>query len=104
MAGEPGPFRLIIDPVAQATCDNLQKTDLGKWKKVNKALQLLKSNPRHPSLQAHKWGTLKGRAPGGQDYFTAYVENNTPSAWRIFFYYDPNERGVIKIASIEPHR
>ena len=103
MAPGPGPYRLNVDPEAKATWDALESKDRPRWKKINKALKNLKNNPRHPGLQAHKWDSLKGRAPGGGDIWTAYVENHTPSAWRIFFFYDANERGLIHIVQIEPH-
>lgn len=83
--------------------DWLEKSDRAKWKKVNKALRFLKHDPAHPGLQAHKWDTLKGRAPDGGDIWTAYVENNTPSAWRIFYFYDAATRGLIHVVRIEPH-
>ena len=35
--------------------------------------------------------------------WTAYVENQTPSAWRIFFFYDSRDRGLIYVTSILPH-
>lgn len=100
----PGaPFRLIFTPDAQAAWDALEQANPGKWRKVNKALQHLSANPRHPGLGAHKWDTLRGKAPDGGDIWTAYVENNTPAAWRIFYFYDSREPGLIFVTSIEPH-
>jgi hypothetical protein len=81
----------------------LARSDVRKYKKVKKALRLLSENPAHPGLNVHKWGILKGKAPDGGDMWTAYVENNTPSAWRIFFFYDSREPGLIYVTSIEPH-
>jgi Txe/YoeB family toxin of Txe-Axe toxin-antitoxin module len=98
-----GPYRLRFTPEAQATWDGLELNDQRKWKKVNKALQHLAQNPRHPGLGTHKWETLKGKAPDGGDMWAAYIENNTPSAWRIFFYYPGREPGFIHVTSIEPH-
>lgn len=103
MAPGPGPFRIKLAADAKAALDELARTDRRKWKKVNKALRFLKHDPHHPGLQAHKWDTLKGRGPGDEDVWTAYVENNTPSAWRLFYYYDAKERGVIHVVRIEPH-
>ena len=97
------PFRLKLTPDAQEAWDQLEKTNRPKWNKINKALQFLKNNPRHPSLQAHKWDTLKGRALDGGDIWTAYVENNTPAAWRIFFFYDSREQGLIHVVTMGPH-
>ena len=98
-----GPYRLKLTPHALAQRSQLERTDTRKLKKLNKALKHLKENPAHPGLGAHKWGTLKGRAPDGGDVWTAYVENNTPSAWRIFYFFDSRERGLIYVLSIEPH-
>lgn len=98
-----GQYRLKLTPDALTAWELLKSTNPKRWKKVNRALQFLENNPRHPSLCVHKWDTLKGRAPGGGDIWTAYVENKTPSAWRIFFFYDSREPGVIYVTSIEPH-
>ncbi|BAZ21137.1 hypothetical protein NIES4073_20150 [Kalymmatonema gypsitolerans NIES-4073] len=37
-----------------------------------------------------------------QKVFEAYVENNTPSAWRIFWYYGPDQ-SFITVWAIAPH-
>lgn len=103
MPGGPGPFRLKLSHDAKAALDGLKGRDKPRWKRVTKALRFLKNDPHHPGLEAHKWDILRGRALGGGDIWTAYVENNTPSAWRIFYYYDATERGVIHVAWIEPH-
>ncbi|NER92738.1 MAG: hypothetical protein F6J86_02575 [Symploca sp. SIO1B1] len=58
------------------------------------------SNLRHPSLQTHKYDTLSG--PNGEEVFEAYVENRTPGAFRVFWYYGPSQ-GVITIIAITPH-
>jgi hypothetical protein len=100
----PGaPFRLKLTPDAETSWNALATSDQGKWKKVNKALKYLKNDPGHRSLAAHKWDTLRGRAPDGGDIWTAYAENNTPSAWRIFFFYDSRDPGLIYVTTIEPH-
>jgi len=98
-----GRYRLKLTPDAEAAWRGLQSTNPKKWKKVNKALQYLEMDPNYHGLAAHKWDTLRGRAPDGGDVWTAYVENNTPSAWRIFFFYDSREPGLIYVTSIEPH-
>lgn len=97
------PFRLKLTPCAESALEQLRLADEKKWKKANKALRLLKADPRHPGLCAHKWHTLKGRAPDGGDIWTAYTENKTPGAWRLFFFYDNRERGLIYVTQLEPH-
>ena len=64
------------------------------------ALTYLGSNPRHPSLQTHKYTSFTG--PNGEEVFEAYAEQKTPAAYRIFFYYGPN-KSEITIFAITPH-
>ena len=71
-----------------------------RQKAVQKALQLLKNNSRHPSLQSHKFTSLKG--PLGEEIFESYAEQNTPAAYRVFWYYGP-ENNQITIIAITPH-
>jgi len=71
-----------------------------RYKAVIKSLKYLKENPRHQSLQTHKYETLEG--PKGEPIFEAYAEQNTPAAYRIFFYYGP-EKNRITILAITPH-
>lgn len=71
-----------------------------KLKKVRNALARLEANPRHPGLNSHKYVSLRGDA--GQDVWDSYVENNTPSAWRIFWHYGP-EHDQVTIVTIGPH-
>ncbi len=76
-------------------------------KQVRKTLGLLESNPRHPSLQTHKYRSLRG--PNGEEVFEAYVQNQTPVAYRIFFYYGPDRLDgkrripVLTIFAVTPH-
>ncbi|MEH2220452.1 MAG: hypothetical protein V7K72_25715, partial [Nostoc sp.] len=52
------------------------------------------------SLNTHKYESLSG--PNGEEIFEAYVENKTPAAFRVFWYYG-FEQGVITILTITPH-
>ena len=70
-----------------------------RFKSVRKALGLLETNPRHPSLHAHKFQTLQG--PNGEPVFEASAENKTPAAYRIFFYYGTADQ--IVIIAVTPH-
>jgi len=76
-------------------------------RQVRKTLGLLETNLRHPSLQTHKFRSL--RAPDGGDVFEAYVQQHTPAAFRIFFCYGPDRTegrrriAVITILAITPH-
>ena len=71
-----------------------------RLKSVRKALGYLETNPRHASLQTHKFQSLKG--PNKEEVFEAYAENQVSAAYRIFWYYGPST-GKITIIAITPH-
>lgn len=71
-----------------------------RFKAVSKALKYLAENPRHPSLQTHQYFSLSG--PNGEKVFEAYAEQDTPAAYRIFFYYG-RIRGEIVVFAITSH-
>ncbi len=72
-----------------------------KLKKVRKALRLLEQRgPRHPGLQSHAYHSVPG--PGGAMLWESYVENKTPSAWRIWWIYGP-AADQITIVTAGPH-
>lgn len=71
-----------------------------RYNAVKKALKLLSSNPRHPSLQTHPYRSIPG--PNGEKIFEAYAEQDTPAAYRIFFYYGL-KKGEITVFAITPH-
>lgn len=93
-------FKLTFTPEAASVLRKLDAENHPKLKKVRKALGLLETNPRHPSLGTHEFTSLSG--PAGEKVFEAYAENRTPSAWRVFWYYGP-EPGMIRILNITPH-
>lgn len=95
-------FDLLFTKQASDDLDKLESTlALAKrLKAVQKALGYLQTNPRHPSLNTHKYSTLIG--PNNEEIFEAYAENNTPAAYRIFWYYGPAKK-QITIVAITPH-
>lgn len=96
------PFTLLYTVEAQAIMDDLltRPRDV-KTKKVKKALRLLRDvGPSHPGLESHKYHSLTG--PNGEDVWESYVENRTPSAWRIWWVYGPGA-DTLTIATIGPH-
>lgn len=93
-------FVLRPTPEAQAQLDALEKNKPKKAKKVKKALGLLETNPRHPSLETHEYESLTRLL--GVKVWEAYAENRTPGAYRIFWYYGPGHREVT-VYSITPH-
>jgi hypothetical protein len=71
-----------------------------QFKAVSKALRYLAENPRHHSLQTHQYFSLFG--PNGEKVFEAYAEQDTPVAYRIFFYYG-RVRGEIVVFAVTLH-
>jgi hypothetical protein len=93
-------FRLEFQPEAIEALEILEQTDPKKYAKVQKTLGLMETNLKHHSLQTHKFDSLSG--PNGEEVFEAYVENRTPAAYRIFWYYGP-EKNVLTVVAITPH-
>lgn len=71
-----------------------------RFKAVSKTLKFLSENLRHPSLQTHQYFSISG--PNGEKVYEAYAEQDTPAAYRIFFYYG-RTRGEIVVFVITPH-
>lgn len=94
------PFLIVQTPSAAAAIDALEGRDERKLRKIRQTLGLLSQDPKYPGLNSHKREAEKG--PGGEDIWESYVENNTPSAWRVFWYYGP-EAGTITVFAITPH-
>lgn len=74
----------------------------GLFKQVYKTINLLKSNPRHPSLNTHEYDSIENPYNPKNKIFEAYVQNNTPCAYRVFWCYGPEQK-QITILSITPH-
>lgn len=97
------PFSLLYTREAEKVIDDLcaKQQYVKKLKKVRKALRLLEQvDPRHPGLHSHDYQSVPG--PGGATLWESYVENKTPSAWRIWWIYGP-EDGQLTIVTIGPH-
>ena len=94
--------QLLFTKTAREDLDLLQKNPAMKkvLRAVLKTLALMETNLRHPSLNAHEFKSLKG--PMGEKIFEAYAQQNTPNAYRIFWYYGPG-KNVISITGIVPH-
>ena len=93
-------FKLKFTSEAKNSLASLKKADPKKHKKVLKTLGLMEVNLRHPSLNTHKYNSISGS--NGEEIFEAYVENKTPAAFRVFWYYGPN-RDELTILAITPH-
>lgn len=70
------------------------------FKKLVKALSFLAANPKHNSLNTHEIKPLSDRY--GIKVWQSYLENNTPSAGRLYWVYGPGKH-EITIIGIEPH-
>ncbi len=79
---------------------NLLSLNSGQQKSAIKTIKLLAQDPRHISLETHKFKTLKGLK--GEEVFEAYAGNNTPAALRVLWYYGPIG-SAITILLIVPH-
>ena len=82
---------------------NLLKDDASqkkRYKAIKKTIGFLAMDPHHNSLQTHEYVSLKG--PSGEKVFEAYAEQNTPAAYRVFWYYGPS-KGIITIFAITSH-
>ena len=79
---------------------NASKDEEKLYKKIGKAMYYLANNPRHPGLHSHEIGPLSARY--GMKVWESYLENNTPSAGRVFWAYGPKQ-GDITIIGLEPH-
>jgi len=69
-------------------------------RKFAKAVKHLASTPFPPRLKSHEITDLTKRV--GQKVFQSYLENQTPSAGRIFWVYGP-AKGQIAVLGLEPH-
>jgi ABC-type phosphate transport system substrate-binding protein len=85
-----------------------QKADTGTldgnaqklFKKLTKALNLLRNNPKHNSLATHEIQPLSRRY--GMKVWQSYLDNRTPAAGRLFWVYGPG-KNEITIIGLEPH-
>lgn len=94
-------FTLFFTEQASSDLDELEQDKglLKRLKAVRKALGYLEINPKHPSLNTHKYESL---STAEVEVFEAYAENKTPAAYRIFWCYGPNKK-EITILAITPH-
>lgn len=94
-------FELIFTRQADSDLREIEEDPSKKniLKAVRKTLGFMETNLRHPSLSTHEFISLKG--PNGEKVFEAYVQQKTPAAYRIFWYYG-HGRNQITIVAITP--
>ena len=80
----------------------------GVLKQVRKTLSYLETNLRAKSLQTHEYESLTRRYD--RKVFEAYVQQDTPGAYRTFWYYGDDEIDkngkripIITVVAITPH-
>ena len=74
----------------------------GLLKQIKKSIAYLQTNPKHPSLNTHSYDSIEHPFNPKEKVFEAYVQNNTPAAYRIFWCYGPDKKQITIIA-ITPH-
>ena len=74
----------------------------GLLKQIKKTCDFLQVNPRHPSLQTHVFHSLENPYDSREKVFEAYVQQNTPAAYRLFWCYGP-QKGQLTIIAITSH-
>jgi hypothetical protein len=98
-----GMFEVLVTDTAKAQIKALsagRTTDTDRAKKVAKTLRLLAADPHHPGLHSHRFDSLDARF--GLAVWESYIENRTPSAWRMWWYFGPTDRQITVLA-IGPH-
>ena len=93
-------FTKAADAQLRKIENNLSQSGLSK--QVKKSLGYLQTNPKHPSLNAHLYSAIDHPFDPEGKVFEAYAQNNTPSAYRIFWCYGPGNK-EITILAITPH-
>lgn len=97
--GIPEMLEFWTDLETKNSSNSINKDELKIYKKLLKCFKLLSKNPFHNSLNSHEIEILSKRY--GMKVWQSYLENNTPSAGRVYWVYYP--KGSITIIGIEPH-
>jgi len=96
MPAKAPPFRLYFEVVFLESYSGL---GVKERKLMDKAVKLLASNPRHPSLNVHKAKNISAKyAEGGDSVFIAYATKDL----RLTFEYGP-ESGMIALRNCGFH-
>jgi hypothetical protein len=96
MPAKAPPFRLYFEVVFLESYSGL---GVKERKLMDKAVKLLASNPRHPSLNVHKAKSISAKyAEGGDSVFIAYATKDL----RLTFEYGP-ESGMIALRNCGSH-
>ena len=97
-------FEILFTQTAGTELQRLESSsaDKGLVKQIKKSLGYLALNPKHPSLKTHAYDSISHPYDPKQKVFEAYAQNNTPSAYRLFWCYGPDKK-QITILAVTPH-
>jgi hypothetical protein len=93
-------FELELVRKVEETIEGLRKRDPRRHKRVVKCLAMLAQDPTYPGLSSHPYTSVRGAL--GETIWESYVENNSPSAWRVWWHYGSDHR-VIVVVDLGPH-
>ena len=93
-------FELCFTKAADDQLKSLETNNAkaGLVKQIKKTLGFLQTNPKHPSLNTHPYDSIENPFNSKEKVFEAYAQNNTPSAYRIFWCYGPDKKQLTIIA------
>ena len=93
-------FELKFTKTAKEALKHIEKnpSQANLSKQIKKSLGYLQTNPKHPSLNTHAYDSIDHPWDQKEKVFEAYVQNNTPSAYRIFWCYGPDKKQITIIA------
>lgn len=96
-------MRVLLTDSVVGTIARLQhgkRADAVKAKKVARTIEQLAVDPRHPGLRSHRYVGMDDVF--GAPIWESYVENRTPSAWRIWWFFGPGAE-EITVVDLGPH-
>jgi hypothetical protein len=101
---------LRFTPIAHEQLNEIENDPAlkGVLKQVRKTLGYLETNLQAKSLQTHEFESLTRRYK--RKVFEAYIQQNTPGAYRVFWHYGDDEIDksgnripIITVVAITPH-
>ncbi len=99
-------YELRFAKAAAQALTELEQRDSLRLRRVRKTLGLLQTNPRHPSVNSHRYERFPGHPT--TKVWDSYIDQGA-GAWRIFWAYGPDEKRngdvirIITILAITPH-
>ncbi len=92
--------QLILMPEALDVLAELDRSDPNRAARVRNCFAKMQTNLKSKGLSTHEFSAVTG--PKGEKVFEAYVENLTPNAYRVIWYYGPDAKQITVITVI-PH-